>query len=88
MLNITVHYKDLTISTVIGNDNNDIVLSTLLLSTPSELSFLSLLIFVIWKVIIPLTTNEKMDKLLYPHFPVRCINTGPSECGKSFFLEN
>ena len=26
------------------------------------------------------------DKILYPTHPVRCIITGPSECGKSVFL--
>ena len=29
-----------------------------------------------------------MDKNLYPNHPVRCIITGPSECGKSVFLTN
>ena len=29
-----------------------------------------------------------MDKILYPTHPVRCITTGPSECGKSVFLTN
>ena len=29
-----------------------------------------------------------MEKLLYPNHPVRCIITGPSECGKSLFLTN
>ena len=29
-----------------------------------------------------------MEKFLYPKHPVRCIITGPSECGKSFFLTN
>ena len=29
-----------------------------------------------------------MEKLLYPSHPVRCIITGPSECGKSVFLTN
>ena len=29
-----------------------------------------------------------MDKKLYPTHPVRCIITGPSECGKSVFLTN
>ena len=29
-----------------------------------------------------------MEKLLNPNHPVRCIITGPSECGKSFFLTN
>ena len=29
-----------------------------------------------------------MDKILYPNHPVRCIITGPSECGKSVLLTN
>ena len=27
-----------------------------------------------------------MEKFLYPNHPVRCIKTGPSECGKNYFL--
>ena len=29
-----------------------------------------------------------MEKYFYPNHPVRCIITGPSECGKSVFLTN
>ena len=29
-----------------------------------------------------------MEKILYPSHPVRCIITGPSACGKSYFLTN
>ena len=29
-----------------------------------------------------------MERILYPNHPVRCIITGPSECGKSVFLTN
>ena len=29
-----------------------------------------------------------MEKFFYPNHPVRCIITGPSECGKSVFLTN
>ena len=29
-----------------------------------------------------------MEKILYPNLSVRCIITGPSECGKSVFLTN
>ena len=32
--------------------------------------------------------NFNSDKFLYPNHPVRCIITGPSECGKSLFLKN
>ena len=29
-----------------------------------------------------------IEKLLYPTHPVRCVITGPSECGKSVILTN
>ena len=29
-----------------------------------------------------------MEKFLYPRHPVRCIITGPNECGKSVFITN
>ena len=29
-----------------------------------------------------------MENFLNPNHPVRCIKTGPSECGKSVFLTN
>ena len=29
-----------------------------------------------------------IEKFLYPSHPVRCIITGPSECGISYFLTN
>ena len=29
-----------------------------------------------------------MDNFIYPNHPVRCIITGPSECGKSVFQTN
>ena len=29
-----------------------------------------------------------MEKKLYPSHPVRCIITGPNDCGKSYFLTN
>ena len=29
-----------------------------------------------------------MNKFMYPKHPVRCIITGPSECGKSVILTN
>ena len=29
-----------------------------------------------------------MDKYFYPNHTVRCKKTGPSECGKSYFLTN
>ena len=32
--------------------------------------------------------KQMMDKFLYPNHPVRCIITGPSDCGKSVFQTN
>ena len=32
--------------------------------------------------------NFNSEKFLYPNHPLRCIKTGPSECGKSVFLTN
>ena len=32
--------------------------------------------------------NFNCEKILYPSHPVRCIITGPSECGKTYFLTN
>ena len=29
-----------------------------------------------------------MEKFLHPKHPLRCVITGPSECGKSVFLTN
>ena len=29
-----------------------------------------------------------MEKFVYPNHPVRCIITGPSECGESVFQTN
>ena len=29
-----------------------------------------------------------MENILYPTHPIRCVITGPSECGKSYFLTN
>ena len=29
-----------------------------------------------------------MERILYPNHPVRCVITGPSECGRSVFLTN
>ena len=30
----------------------------------------------------------KSENIFYPFHPVRCMITGPSECGKSYFLTN
>ena len=44
----------------------------------------------VYTLIKPSFNNKLMtiDKILHPSHPVRCIITGPSECGKSVFLTN
>ena len=32
--------------------------------------------------------NFNSDKIFHPQHPLKCIKTGPSECGKSVFLTN
>ena len=34
------------------------------------------------------TNNFNSEKFIYPNHPVRCIITGPIECGKSVFQTN
>ena len=31
-------------------------------------------------------SQKEMEEFLYPQHPIRCIITGTSECGESFFL--
>ena len=42
----------------------------------------------VYTLIEPLFINKKMEKFFYPQRTVRCIITGPSECGKPVFLTN
>ena len=59
MLNITNDYEDVINSTDSENDKIDIIISTLFLSIPSGLLFLSsFLSFIIWTLIKPLITNK------------------------------
>ena len=87
LLNIADDYFDFINRTGSENDKSDLILSTLLLSTPSGVLFSFLLSFMTSTRSKILITNEKMDIFLNPSHPVICIITGPSECGKSFFDE-
>ena len=64
---------------------NDIIIQALSLTIPGGLLFLCLISLMVYTLIKPLL---EMEKILYPSHPVRCIITGPSECGKSVFLTN
>ena len=88
--NVTIEYNDASsIKNCTDNENNiDIFLAALLLTLPGGLSFLCLMSLMVYTLIKPLFNNKKMEKFLYPSHPVRCIITGPSECGKSVFLTN
>ena len=99
--NVTNDYDNITLEnyTIVLNDfdnftNNeniiDIILPSLLLTIPCALSFSCLLSLMVYTLTKHLFKNKEktFDKFLYPIHPVRCIITGPSECGKSVFLTN
>ena len=83
-------YDNITSTNCTNNEkNNDIVVPTLLLTIPCGLSFLCLMSLMVYTLIKPFFHYKKMiEKFLYPTHPIRCIITGPSECGKSVFLTN
>ena len=43
------------------------------------------MVYTLVKPLVNKKTISKMEKILYPNHPVRCITTGPSNAGKSFF---
>ena len=67
-------------------NNFDIFLPTLILLLPCGVSFLCLISLMVYTSIKPLFNGNYLEKILYPTYPVRCIITGPSECGESVFL--
>ena len=92
--NITDDYDNITEydNTTDTNDCNiDIIIPALIFTIPCGLSFLCLMSLMVYTLIKPLFNKKstlEMEKILYPTHPVRCIITGPSECGKSVFLTN
>ena len=84
-------YDNLTLCNCTNNDNNDNnmeIILPLFTIIPCGLSLICLVSLMVYTLIKPLFNNKKMEKFLYPIHPVRCIKTGPSECGKSVFLTN
>ena len=55
---------------------------------PRRMSLICLISLMEYTLIKPLFNDEEKEKIFYPNHPVRCIITGPSECGKSVFLTN
>ena len=88
--NVT-EYDNLTSCNCTDNDNNDNdieIIIPLFTIIPCGLSLICLISLMVYTLIKPLFSNKKMEKNLYPNHAVRCIITGPSECGKSVFLTN
>ena len=56
------------------NEDINIIIKDLLLSIPSSVFLLCLMRLIIWTI------------LKYPNHPVRCLISGPYECGKIVFL--
>ena len=91
IVNVTDDYND-TISinnNCKNNDNSNIeIIIPLFTIIPCGMSLICLMSFMVYTLIKPLFNNKEMEKFLCPTHPVRCIITGPSECGKSVFLTN
>ena len=85
--NIT-DYDKITFTNCTNTENESfiIIFKFLLLSTPSSILLSSLISLMLCTLIKTLFHNKKMEKVLYPNHPVRCIITRPNKCGKSAFL--
>ena len=80
---------NMTLFNCTDNKNNiDKLIPTSLPTIPCGLSFLCLMSWIAYTIFKLLLNKKEMEKFLYPTHPVRCILTGPSECGKSVFLTN
>ena len=82
------NYTDMTLSNCTNNENNLEIMIPLFTLIPCGISFICLISLMVYTLIKHLLNNKKMEKILYPKRPVRCMKTGPSECGKSLFLKN
>ena len=82
-------YDNTTLSICTFNENDvDLIVPTLLLTIPCGLSFLCLMSLMVYTLFKPLINNKQIDRNFFPNHPVRCIISGPSECGKSVFPTN
>ena len=92
--NFTDDYNDtLSVNNICtNNENSNIeIVIPLLTKIPCGMSLICLISLMVYTLIKPLFNKKstlQMEKILYPQHPVRCIITGPSECGKSVFLTN
>ena len=96
--NVRIDYDNITSSNYTDHDNMTLTnctnneniiekvipLTTIIPGVRSLLCLISPMVYTSMKTLF----NNKMEKILYPSHPVRCIITGPSECGKSVFLTN
>ena len=88
---LTDEYNDTlslnNVSTV--NENNiDVIIPSILLTILCGLSFLCLMSLLVFTLVKLLFNNKSMENFLYPNHPIRCIITGPTECGKSVLITN
>ena len=88
VINITTDYNSFTVCTDNENEVIVIIFKYLLLSIPSGILILCLISSIIWAKFKLLLTNKQMDTFRYPTNLFRCVITGPSKCGKSYFLTN
>ena len=93
--NTTDNYNDtISLNSNCTNSENDKeIIIPLTTKIPCALSLICLISPMIYTLIKPLFNKKKfcqiqLEKILYATHPVRCIITGPSECGKSVFLTN
>ena len=93
IVNVTDDYNDtLSINkNCTNNDNNIEVVIPLITIIPCGMSLICLISFMVYTLIKPLINKKYIiinGENFIPKHPVRCIITGPSECGKSVFLTN
>ena len=81
--------ENISINSCTDDSDNNIVLEIsplliLITIVPCGASLVCLISFMVYTLVKPLI-NKKMEKILYPNHPCRCIITGPSNVGKTYF---
>ena len=74
-----------------NDDSNIEIVIPLITIVLCGMSLIYLISLMVYTLIQPLSNKNKlikMEKILYPNHPVRCIITGPSCSGKSVLLTN
>ena len=77
--NITT--SDITLSKCTNNENIIEIIIPLSTVIPCGMSLICLISLMIYTLFKPFLNRKQMENFLYPQNPVRCIITGPSECG-------